>query len=175
MRKKGFSLVELLIVLAVIAALIATITPVALNAIKKAHTTKMVQNISTLAKAVQNAALINGTEDKEGTPMILRGEDLFLENPEDIKHLGRDVDPKHYGIWYSIQKGLVYVGVFSNDPCDPKIAKEMLSTAEYVEDPNTGHPLKDYFMDYQDNLVKLGELDSSELPMLVYLYKFDVY
>ena len=33
MKKKGFSLVELLIVLAVIAALIDTITPVAMNAI----------------------------------------------------------------------------------------------------------------------------------------------
>ncbi len=50
-RKRGFSLVELLIVLAVIAALIATITPVALNAIRKAQATKVAQNIKTLASS----------------------------------------------------------------------------------------------------------------------------
>lgn len=173
--RKGFSLVELLIVLAVIAALIAVITPTALNAIKKAKTSKVVQNISTLVKSVQNAALVNGTETKGDKPYIKRSDTELFEEKEDIKYLGRDVDPKHYGIWYSIQKGVVYVGVFSNDPCDSKIAEELLSTAEYVEDPAANHPLKDYFMNYLDNLVMLGELDSSELPMLVYLYKFDVY
>ncbi|OAA18618.1 type II secretion system protein, partial [Kosmotoga sp. DU53] len=60
MRKRGFSLVELLIVLAVIAALIATITPVALNAIKKAQATKVAQNLKTLASSFENKAYVDG-------------------------------------------------------------------------------------------------------------------
>jgi prepilin-type N-terminal cleavage/methylation domain-containing protein len=60
-RKRGFSLVELLIVLAVIAALIATITPVALNAIKKSKATQVAQNLKTLASAIENKAYVDGT------------------------------------------------------------------------------------------------------------------
>jgi prepilin-type N-terminal cleavage/methylation domain-containing protein len=59
-RKRGFSLVELLIVLAVIAALIATITPVALNAIKKAKATQVAQNLKTLASAIENKGYVEG-------------------------------------------------------------------------------------------------------------------
>ncbi len=59
-RKKGFSLVELLIVLAVMAALIATITPVALNAIKKSKATQVAQNLKTLASAIENKGYVDG-------------------------------------------------------------------------------------------------------------------
>ena len=66
-RKRGFSLVELLIVLAVIAALIATITPVALNAIRKAKATQVAQNLKTLASAIENKAYVEGVEAIVGT------------------------------------------------------------------------------------------------------------
>jgi len=64
-RRKGFSLVELLIVLAVIAALIATITPVALNAIQKAKATQVAQNLKTLASAFENKAYVDGATQAE--------------------------------------------------------------------------------------------------------------
>ena len=87
-RRKGFSLVELLIVLAVIAALIATITPVALNAIKKAKATQVAQNLKTLASALENAAYVNGVEDG------------FVNDIADLKDLGRDIDGKVYNVYY---------------------------------------------------------------------------
>ncbi len=94
-RKKGFSLVELLIVLAVMAALIATITPVALNAIKKSKATQVAQNLKTLASALENAAYVNGiTSDgliagPGGTTSVT------------IAQLGRDIDQTKYSAWYT--------------------------------------------------------------------------
>ena len=48
-RKEGFSLVELMIVLAVIAALISTITPIAMNAVRKAEALQVAMNFRVLA------------------------------------------------------------------------------------------------------------------------------
>ncbi len=52
-KREGFTLVELLIVMAVIAALLATLTPVAVNAVKKAKATQVVSNLRSLAAAAQ--------------------------------------------------------------------------------------------------------------------------
>jgi len=52
--KKGFTLVELLIVLAVIAALMAVATPMALNAVKQAKASQVAQNLQNIMTAVQN-------------------------------------------------------------------------------------------------------------------------
>jgi len=82
-RKRGFSLVELLIVLAVIAALIATITPVALNAIQKAKATKVGQNIKTLASAFENYVYVSG------------------KVPANLTDIGRDIDVKAYAVYYA--------------------------------------------------------------------------
>jgi len=51
--KKGFTLVELLIVLAVIAALMAVATPVALNAVRTAKASQVGQNLNALKSAVE--------------------------------------------------------------------------------------------------------------------------
>ena len=95
-RKRGFSLVELLIVLAVIAALIATITPVALNAIKKAKATQVGQNVKTLASAFENALYVNGTEP------------TFAE-------LGRDINAAKYNVAYTTSSGVYTVAVLTSD------------------------------------------------------------
>ena len=52
--KKGFTLVELLIVLAVIAALMAVATPMALNAVKQAKSSQVAQNLQNIMTAVEN-------------------------------------------------------------------------------------------------------------------------
>jgi len=52
--KKGFTLVELLIVLAVIAALMAVATPMALNAVKTARASQVAQNLQNIMTAVEN-------------------------------------------------------------------------------------------------------------------------
>lgn len=51
--RKGFTLVELLIVLAVIAALMAVATPMALNAVKTAKASQVAQNLNALKSAVE--------------------------------------------------------------------------------------------------------------------------
>jgi type IV pilus assembly protein PilA len=52
--RKGFTLVELLIVLAVIAALMAVATPVALNAVKNAKASQVAQNFRNIKAAFEN-------------------------------------------------------------------------------------------------------------------------
>ncbi|ODN30827.1 type II secretion system protein [Fervidobacterium thailandense] len=52
--RKGFTLVELLIVLAVIAALMAVATPLALNAVKNAKASQVAQNFRNVKAAVEN-------------------------------------------------------------------------------------------------------------------------
>ncbi|MGQ9856907.1 MAG: type II secretion system protein [Fervidobacterium sp.] len=52
--RKGFTLVELLIVLAVIAALMAVATPLALNAVRNAKASQVAQNFRNLKAAIEN-------------------------------------------------------------------------------------------------------------------------
>jgi len=94
-RKRGFSLVELLIVLAVIAALIATITPVALNAIQKAKATQVAQNLKTLASAFENKAYVDGATG--------------IGDLTNLKDLARDITDK-YELYY-VTSGGVYTAV----------------------------------------------------------------
>ncbi|TYB84129.1 MAG: type II secretion system protein [Kosmotoga sp.] len=60
MRHRGFSLVELLIVLSVMAALIAVMIPIGMNAIRKAKAVKVARNLKSLAETTQNTIMING-------------------------------------------------------------------------------------------------------------------
>jgi len=61
MRKKreGFTLVELLIVMAVIAALMGALVPVALSAIQHANATRIAENLQSLVTQVQQYAYSN--------------------------------------------------------------------------------------------------------------------
>ncbi|WP_448375302.1 type II secretion system protein [Fervidobacterium sp.] len=52
--RKGFTLVELLIVLAVIAALMSVATPLALNAVKTAKASQVAQNFRNIKSAFEN-------------------------------------------------------------------------------------------------------------------------
>ena len=61
MRKKreGFTLVELLIVMAVIAALMGALVPVAISAIQHANATRIAENLQSLVTQVQQYAYSN--------------------------------------------------------------------------------------------------------------------
>jgi len=63
MRKKreGFTLVELLIVMAVIAALMGALVPVAISAINHANATRVAENLQSLVTQVQQYAYSNHT------------------------------------------------------------------------------------------------------------------
>ena len=133
MRKKGFSLVELLIVLAVMAALIATITPVALNAIRKAKATQVAQNLKTIASAFENKIYVDG------------------EATTDISTLARDVDTGSYGIAYeSNTTGEYTVTVYyKGGNVDPSSVADVLSEATTETDGTaSGIPTGDDFIYY---------------------------
>jgi len=61
--RKGFTLIELLIVLAIIAALMAVVTPIALNAVRKAKATQVAENIRNIKAAVESYVNIQQDED----------------------------------------------------------------------------------------------------------------
>ncbi|MCD6102436.1 MAG: type II secretion system protein [Thermotogaceae bacterium] len=63
--RKGFTLIELLIVLAVIAALLAVVTPIALNAVKRANLTKIASNLRNIKSAAETYVTMN-YEDLNG-------------------------------------------------------------------------------------------------------------
>ena len=160
-RKRGFSLVELLIVLAVIAALIATITPVALNAIRKSQATKVAQNIKTLAAAIENAAYVNGvTDDHE----IKRNNVNAFTATTDIEFLGRDIDETAYGVWYEwdATKKEFKVAVFTTETVDDETAASVLDglTKTSINSGSYTH--------------RLG-IDTVSDNVLVYTFTFDVY
>lgn len=58
--KKGFSLVELQIVLAVLAAVVSSVTIFAKNAIRKAKATQVAQNLKTITTSVENKLYLEG-------------------------------------------------------------------------------------------------------------------
>ena len=108
-RKRGFSLVELLIVLAVIAALIATITPVAMNAIKKSKATQVAQNLKTLASSFENYLYVNS------------------EAPKDLSNLGRDIDSKKYEVYFKEATGTYNVIVVTSEKADAKMLTSVVA------------------------------------------------
>ena len=160
-RKRGFSLVELLIVLAVIAALIATITPVALNAIKKAKATQVAQNLKTLASAIENKAYVDGFDST--TPTNIKD---LAEGTEAIKKLGRDVDETKYGVYYKkgtgSDVGKVTVYVLTSEDVSADEVNKVLDTATKTNLPSF------------EGYVKLGK-DSFTGSVLQYTFTFNVY
>jgi len=157
-RRKGFSLVELLIVLAVIAALIATITPVALNAIRKAQATKVAQNIKTLASAIENAAYVNGIDNSDFIKKSTSG-DLTIT----IADLGRDIDSDNYGVWYRHEgEGRFKVSVFTKESVDFTTSKGVLGDltttkpSDYIKGTTPTNPTKLRFATNTDDDVKFG-------------------
>jgi len=93
--KKGFTLVELLIVLAVIAALMAVATPVALNAVATAKANQVAQNLANLKSAVQTAYAVKGlpaTTDQAASKTYLAG---YISTFPDGYEIGIDTGSKN--------------------------------------------------------------------------------
>ncbi len=120
-RKKGFSLVELLIVLAVMAALIATITPVALNAIQKSKATQVAQNLKTLASAFENKAYVDGADETAGLTKL--------------SSISRDVSDD-YILYYTQTSGTFtcVIAFTAKDAVNPSKVIEALPTATTTDD-----------------------------------------
>ncbi|MGC9322135.1 MAG: type II secretion system protein [Kosmotogaceae bacterium] len=151
-RKKGFSLVELLIVLAVIAALIATITPVAMNAIRKSQATKVAQNIKTLASSFENYLYVEGSDN--------------VPTEGQIKTLGRDIDQDAYNLAYTetTNDGFT-VYVWTNEDAHYDTLKSAVS--DIIRDSDTD-------LNLPSGAVKLGTLPVASATYY-YTFTFVVY
>ena len=100
-RGKGFSLVELLIVLAVIAALIAVVTPIGIKAMRKSAAVAVARDLKTLSQSFANKIYLDG------------------ELPQTINELGRNVDSSLFGAAWKIgEDGEYNYFVFTNREAD---------------------------------------------------------
>ena len=143
-RKTGFSLVELLIVLAVIAALIAVVTPIGMNAMRKSTAVSVARDLKTLSQAFANKIYLDG------------------ELPQTINELGRNVstNPK-YGIAWTAGEEREYI-IFSNAEVDIQSLRAILPSA-------TSSP----FPDLSDLDYVSGGLPSDTNELTVY-YSFSL-
>ncbi len=57
-KRKGFTLVELIIVMAVIAALMTALIPLAIGAVRKAEASQIARNLRAIQKAVEEYCLV---------------------------------------------------------------------------------------------------------------------
>ena len=181
-RRKGFTLVELLIVLVVIAALIATISPLALNAIRRSRATQVAHNIRALASGIENAAYLNGTfafyfEDLDKNVQFISGPTPVPNNPNPmdhaiwLEHIGRDIDGTSYPVIYKIENGEVdvVIGAIANVNIAAVMAILPGATdqAPFDEDDEVLIPVGDY-------IPVLG-IDVEEFPNVWYSFSFNIY
>lgn len=125
-KKEGFTLVELLIVLAVIAALLAIVTPVAVNAVRRAKATQVASTLRNIAAAAQQYYY---TEEKIPTMDDLTGESTSANGK---KYVTGDVSD--YDIVSTASPNVFWV-IYTGTAVDP----EQVS-AVWEEATNTGAP-----------------------------------
>ena len=111
MRKTGFSLIELLIVLAIIAALVSIALPLSLNAIRKAKTIALANDLKVMSSGFMNY--------------------IYLEEdtPQDISEIGNNINSNYYGAAYKEENGNIYYLVYSNKDANYETLKEVLPDA----------------------------------------------
>ncbi|ABS60067.1 hypothetical protein IM42_00960 [Fervidobacterium sp. SC_NGM5_O18] len=69
--KRGFTIIELLIAIVVIALLMVVVTPFAINVVKKARASQVAQNFRNIKTAVENYFYMENPENP-----------VYMENPE---------------------------------------------------------------------------------------------
>lgn len=79
-KKEGFTLVELLIVLAVIAALLAIVTPVAVNAVARAKATQVASTLRNIAAAAQQYYYTEGDSATTLSVSVLKKKNYITGN-----------------------------------------------------------------------------------------------
>jgi prepilin-type N-terminal cleavage/methylation domain-containing protein len=76
-KRKAFTIVELVIVMAVIAALLTALIPVAIGAVRKAEASKIAQNLRAIQKALEEYCLVHnpmtGPKDIHALESGIRG------------------------------------------------------------------------------------------------------
>lgn len=163
--KKGFSLVELLIVLTIFAALIAIVTPIALNAISKAKATQIAENIIIIRDSLTETVLLTGQIKFETT----------------LNELVRNISDD-YWVYYYTENGVFHGYVqyrkrdFSLDKLQaliPEIGfpEETISFKE----KDAVEMQKDISYHTNGDLFGLNDPDHSEHAKLLYDFRINLY
>ena len=169
--KKGFSLVELLIVLVIFAALIAIVTPIALNALSKAKATQIAENIIQIRNSSLEYILLND-EISEDTYL----KDLVRGSIDD------------YILYYYIENGVLqeYIQYDKNDFNIDQI-HNLLLDANYLEETINFYPLYQnginvHKMTYKENtgniigsVPGLDKPSKKEFVFLTYPFTYRLY
>ncbi|AKI97662.1 lamin tail domain-containing protein [Kosmotoga pacifica] len=92
-NNKGFTFIEVLIILIIIVVLVAVLFPSAMNTIRKSKVLQVAQNLKNLSTGFENMVLIDGTP------------------PSSIYEIGRDVQDD-YGVVYEENNGIWLVVVY---------------------------------------------------------------
>ena len=144
-NKNGFSLIELLITLAIIAALVAVVTPLALNAIRSAKATKASANLKSISNSIYNY--------------------FYVENelPTDINNLVRDLNEETYGVAYKENEDGTYEYVaFTSDNADLSKMHELLPNVSSTVPEDEGYTFLSNGRDTFENMVAKYVLTFSE-------------
>jgi len=166
--KNGFSLIELLITLAIITALVAVVTPLALNAIRSAKATKASANLKSISNSIYNY--------------------FYVENelPTDVNELVRDLNEETYGVAYKENEDGTYEYIaFTSDNADLLTMHELLpnvssSIPENEEEYNFLSNGRDTFENlvakYVVNMGKNGIIEpSSSFNIANFSYGYDAF
>ena len=134
--RKGFTLIELLIVLAVIAALLAVVTPIALNAVRRANLTKIASNLRNIKTAAETyVTMTNPSTTTEDLLTELEG-DYLTTSPGDGYSAALTYDENTGDITVTIK----YTGSDVSSEEDINKLQEIYSEVTNVGDENNPVP-----------------------------------
>ncbi|HNS66883.1 MAG TPA: type II secretion system protein [Mesotoga infera] len=160
-KKKGFSMIELLIVLSIIAALIALIVPIAMNASQKARATEIAKNMKTLADSIERIALTDGVDNNEK-----------IKGIDSLSDVARDVNGSTYHIIYYVTDQVktfdAYIVHKGNNLFDK--VREVLSDASST----TWSDLKSRWSTYTPVYLEDSSLEESD-SIIYYKINFYIY
>ncbi len=127
MGKQGFTLVELLIVMSVIAALVSIITPVAMNAIVKAKATQVAMNLRNLKSVVEQCIVVEESTGTTCTTIDGLVKSFYLSaDPGDDYKIGEKRSDGYVSVWIGYKGDTdpkrvfqIYSEVVTGDNCKP--------------------------------------------------------
>ena len=108
-KRRGLSTAKILIIIAVVAGSVAAMTPVTINAVKKAQANRVAEKIMILAEGIREAALSNGffVADFHGTEVkMIPGSSTSAQTWEDaisLSTIGGSIDGSRYEALYRIR------------------------------------------------------------------------
>ena len=125
MSNRGFTLVELLIVMSVIAALISIVTPVAMNAVVKAKATQVAMNLRNLKSAVEQCVIVEESTSTTCTTIDGLVKSYYLSTgPGDDYKIGEKTSDGYVSVWIGYKGDVdpkrifqIYSEVVTGDNC----------------------------------------------------------